>query len=512
MKVSRLLLTRGWIVLLSTLLVMAVALGIRELKPPGYTGEAVLVVPANSGAVNPGSADQAAKLADTYQRLIPQNRELLRSVANGTSLSSQDVRGALTVSRRGNDALLEIAFVARNRRVAIAGANAVGEALGQGAPGIPAQGITVVSRAQTATRVSGARPRFRASTTVLVSSGSGGPGPGNADQANKLATTFAGLIPNDQEILRSVGDRVHRSTAAVGARLTVVNDADTSLLRIRYKGADPKEARLGARLVAEAVAGPVPVAGAIPSRSLKLVRLPTTTSSVYSIEVLLGVAAVLGFALGLLLLVVLERADPRLRDPRAAADLLRTPAISARRLTREAATFLVREWTEVAVRAGRASDGQPPTVALIPASKAAVPAAQDLAVRLMGASGATSEASRTEPDGTTAAGVARQKGRGDGNVGIAEREAPAAVEPPLGSREGSVVVVAFDRDERDHHRKGDAGLDVAAIVRHDVLVLVIASETRARRVSATVDVLAEFGRASDSAILVGRKTSDLPPG
>lgn len=507
MNALYLLRRRGWVVLLSTSLVIGVALGVREVKPPGYTAEAVLVVPANSGAVDPGSADQAVKLADTYQRLIPQNRELLSTVANRTSLSSAAVRGAVTVRRRGDNALLEIAFVAPERNVAIAGANAFGEALGQGAPGIPAQGITVVNRAQSAGPVRGIPPRFRASTIVLVSSGSGGPGPGNADQANKLATTFAGIIPSDQEILRSVGRRLGRSTTAVSKRLTVVNDAETSLLRIRYKGIDPMEARLGARLVAEAVSGSGPVAGAIPPRSLKLVRLPTTTTGVYTTGVLLGVAGVLGIALGLLLVVVLERANPRIKDPRGAEALLRTPTISARRLTPEAAESLTRGWYEVAVRAGRVPDDRAPSVALVPATEAAVPAAHDLAERLMVDSGAATEAA-------TAGAASREprRGRGDGGVGVAERGAASAGTPPEDPHRQSVHVVAFDRDEGDRELKRDAGLDAGSIVRHDVLVLVVARETPARRVSATIDLLAEFGRRLDSAILTGRRTSDLPAG
>lgn len=507
MNVLRLLRTRGWIVLLSAILVVGVALTVREVKPPGYTAEAVLVVPANSGAVNPGSADQAARLAETYERLIPQNRELLRSVAQRTSLSSQDVRGAVTVRRRDGDALLAISFVAQDRAVAVAGANAVGVALGQGAPGIPAQGITVVSRAQSADRVPGERVRYRASTLVVVSSGSGGPGPGNADQANKLATTFAGLIPNDQDVLRSAGRRVDRTTTQFGDRLTVVNDADTSLLRIRYKGDDPAEALLGARLVAEAVAGLNPVAGAIPSRALNIVRLPTKTSSVYTTGVLLGVAGVLGIALGLLLLVVLERADPRIADPRTAARMLGSPVIAARRLTPEAAELLVCDWYEAAVRSGRVPDDRAPTVGLVPATQEAASAARELAARLSMSTGLDAADDR----GALDAGRASRRGRrSGGSVEVAERESSPPLAAPAELRQGLVHVVALDRDERDPDLKHDHGLDVAAIGRQDLLVLVVARDTRARRVAATVDLLAEIGRAPDSAILTGRQSSELP--
>ncbi len=393
------------IVVLTTAVVIAIAVAIHEVKPPGYTAQAVLVVPANAAA-----ADSAA----------------------------QGVAPSLSVSP-----------FAKKRNNAYQG-------------------------------------------------------PGLAEQANALALTFAGLIPNDQAILRAASRRLGRSTNDIQGRLTVSNDASTSILRVAYDGASRAEALLGATTIARAVSGSHPATGAIPPGALMLIRLPTSTTSAYTTATLLGVGAALGIALGLLLVVVRNRANPRLGAPRDIERLLDVPVTAARWLNGDRAALLLQDWYAIAARSGRVPGDSVATVALVPTTKGATTATRDLAAWLMSPHNASSDDASPDnasPDDAAAveeteqsrvaSGVpsprARRSRRRSGGHG--QSVSLSAYEP-----RGLVDVAAFEPGRRGRD------LDLGAIARHDVLVLVVAPGTTTRRVARTIDLLAETGRQPDAAI------------
>jgi hypothetical protein len=71
---------RWWLVLLCTVAVAALAYGVGELRSRTATAEAVDMLNPGVNAPGPGAADQAARLAADYARVMPQDDELLRSV------------------------------------------------------------------------------------------------------------------------------------------------------------------------------------------------------------------------------------------------------------------------------------------------------------------------------------------------------------------------------------------------------------------------------------------------
>src|SRR5580658_1704310 len=62
---------------------------------------------------------------------------------------------------------------------------------------------------------------YSATATLVVQSGAGKAGPGSANDAQALATTYAALIPKDQDILQTVAHSLGVSTSAVSAHLSV---------------------------------------------------------------------------------------------------------------------------------------------------------------------------------------------------------------------------------------------------------------------------------------------------
>src|SRR6266487_5591521 len=77
---------------------------------------------------------------------------------------------------------------------------------------------------------SGLHRSYTAEALVVVPSGAGPKGPGNAQEATKLAVTYAAVIPQDDRIL----DRIARSSgvrrALVKRELTATTDQATSLI------------------------------------------------------------------------------------------------------------------------------------------------------------------------------------------------------------------------------------------------------------------------------------------
>lgn len=405
MRIPQLLRNLG-IVALTTLAVIAIALAIHQARPPGYTAESVLVVPANSASVAP-AARLPARRKSTYQ------------------------------------------------------------------------------------------------------------GPGLAQDANALAVTFAGLIPDDQMILQVASRRLNRSTSDVQKRLTATNDTNTSLVRIRYKGTSRAEALTGATTIAQAVSGLRPVTTAIPPGALLLIRLPNKTTSTYTFGVLLGIAAVLGISLGLLLMLAFDRANPRVRTPREVDELLRVPVIATRRLLAEGPEPLLKGWHDAAERGGRVPNDTVTTVALVSTSRSANARARGLAAWLTPerAQPESDLSNSEESDTDTDHNVTDNAGADDPRMGEeleVTRSAPSMV---AGVRRPSAPVHE-QRDAKDvaasAHEMRRRSVDLSAVVRHDVLVMVIVPATPVRRLSETVELLAEFGRAPDGAIFADRPAPKLP--
>jgi capsular polysaccharide biosynthesis protein len=115
---------RGWVVVLSTLIVVGVAWGVGRSVTPSASATAVLVVRA--GGPTAAQPDASTKLAPTYSSLIPLDASIKRSVER--ELPSEGSYSYST-SLGPNTAVIEVAFKAHSKSEAMSGADAVARAV-----------------------------------------------------------------------------------------------------------------------------------------------------------------------------------------------------------------------------------------------------------------------------------------------------------------------------------------------------------------------------------------------
>lgn len=223
----------------------------------------------------------------------------------------------------------------------------------------------------------------RADATLIVASPDPARGLGGANDAVRLAQTYAGLIPESAGVVRAVDRAVDPETKYPLGGLTVSNDKDTAIVRVRYSASGEGEALAGARAVVGAVTRGT---AGIPAGTLRVVRpaLPSSTTTVLSRRTAVPIGVALGALLGLLIVAMLERSRPRIRSQEDLADALGCPAVSLSDLTPAATTALVERWrAEVA--------GPHPKVALLAGAKSIEPALPWLAQRIGAAAGGNGE-------------------------------------------------------------------------------------------------------------------------
>jgi len=156
---------------------------------------------------------------------------------------------------------------------------------------------------------------YGAQASLLVQSGAGKTGPGSANDALALATTYSAVIPRDQAFLSTVAAALGTTPSDVSSSLGVTVENNTSILVITYTASSPAPALRGARAVAQVLASDTPATPAIAAGSIAVVSLPTSaqrqgTLHKYGIEI----GALLGLIVGLILVLAAERADPRVDD------------------------------------------------------------------------------------------------------------------------------------------------------------------------------------------------------
>jgi hypothetical protein len=366
---------RWWVVLLCVAAVAGVAYLVGELRARTSSAEAVVMLNPGVIAPVPVAADQSGKLAADYAQVIPQDAALQQAV--GARLGTP-VRGRVTTASAPSSSLVRIGFRASTEAGAVAGARAVAEALTGQSPASPTivpGTIGIVRLPTSARRARVVRNGYVATAVVVTSAGGGPAGPGYGDQATRLAPSFAASIPDDAGILAFVARRLGVSVHEVDDHTTVKNDKDTAVLRLRYKADGDVAAERGARALAAAVTGSAPASPTIKAREFTLVRVAAAESPSSNAAVTLPIGALLGLCLGIVLLLALERANPRVDDPAFLEDELRCPVYDVDEVTPSLAGALLERWRAL-------GGGGHPTVALIPASAAAEAATAGLAQRL----------------------------------------------------------------------------------------------------------------------------------
>jgi capsular polysaccharide biosynthesis protein len=170
---------------------------------------------------------------------------------------------------------------------------------------------------------------YSAQATLVVQSGSGRSGPGNANDANALAITYSALLPTDSVIVGSAARTLGVSPTTLSHHLSVSVETGTAVMLLKYSAPTVAAAVRGAQTVARAAAGAAPPSAAIPAGSLVVVQLPTTASiagSLHKVGLPLGI--LLGLVVGAILVIAVERADPRLDTAEQLAAVCGCPATS----------------------------------------------------------------------------------------------------------------------------------------------------------------------------------------
>jgi capsular polysaccharide biosynthesis protein len=290
------------------------------------------------------------------------------------------------------------------------------------------------------------------------------------DQANRLAITDAALIPKDEAIGRHLAAELGTTISEVRRRLSVTNDPETALLRIDYRGATASDARSGAIAVARSITGSNPESNNIAPKSIEIVQLPNRVSAASSLGTLMPVAVILGLALGAVLAVAAERADPRIDDLEDLAAAVSCPVSRVDGLSSSAASALLTRWTALAGL-------RPISVALLPVDE------------------------RFEP---SLPPVARTLALAD------ERERAVVIDavPELPShsvRTESQGVQAADLRLLTAGVPGGTSAGEGVALGADLTVLVLEPGTRLAKLRNAVEVLANFGTAPAWAVLVSRE-------
>lgn len=367
---------RWWILLLSVAACCAAAVGVASLRSPSSSAQATLLVPPSFGSQTPGAASEATALASTYAQLIPEDAAIAHAVARRLGVDDDEVRRSISADRDGKSAVLRVSYEDASRETAIRGAQALGIVLTRAVP----DGSAVASRslllAQTPDSARSATSdltpsgvettrRWRASARVVVNSGAGPTSPANADGATRLARTYAGILADDDAVATRVARTLDTTAGSVRSHVTISNDANTSLLRVRYRAATASGAVAGATAFARTVSSADPPGSNLAAGALSIVRLPASASEGGGITVrdALPIGVVLGLVIGLVLVLARERADRRIDSPADLADELGVPATSLRSLAPGAAGTLLRRWRDLN------GDGPATRVALVGAGR-----------------------------------------------------------------------------------------------------------------------------------------------
>ncbi|MGH9063310.1 MAG: Wzz/FepE/Etk N-terminal domain-containing protein, partial [Acidimicrobiales bacterium] len=128
---------RGWVIVVTTVLAAVAALAVSHARTVKYVAEAVLVVQSGASGNGPGSANEAATLAQTYAGLIPQDGAILQVVSSGLGLPALAVQRDITVTIQNGTSILDVHFTDASPSVALAGAAAVAQAVSGPAPATP---------------------------------------------------------------------------------------------------------------------------------------------------------------------------------------------------------------------------------------------------------------------------------------------------------------------------------------------------------------------------------------
>jgi capsular exopolysaccharide synthesis family protein len=157
------------------------------------------------------------------------------------------------------------------------------------------------------------RPGSYTSSIVFVVPATPGLKGISPDGAQRLASTYAGLLLDDDLIAQAVSRAVKREPGDVKRRLTAVNPVNTALVRITYRGNTSAEALAGVTALQDSLTGPKPVSPAVRPNSVLTIQAARVTAPPGPMTALL-LAAIFGVCAAAVLIIALERSDTRVDD------------------------------------------------------------------------------------------------------------------------------------------------------------------------------------------------------
>jgi capsular polysaccharide biosynthesis protein len=301
------------------------------------------------------------------------------------------------------------------------------------------------------------------------------------DQSLTLAETYAVLIPKDTVILRAVATRLGTSVSDVQHRLSVFNTTGTALLQIDYRGTSGANSIAGATAALSAITGSYPVSPNIIPGSVGAVQAPTAASASKSVAVLVALGAILGIALGSLLMVVWERVDPRIDRLEDLSQEIGSPTSPVSAISQSGVNALVARWKALA-------DVGPSRIALVPVTADVRQELPKVALRL----------SQVQVNGNQFQGNGVPPWVGPTREDITGSEGLAQ---PIGNFNPAMVVCEVPSADLTA---------LQSIMDCDLVVLVARRGTPRAALRESLDSLTEFGVAPRWAIFLGRRATGLP--
>lgn len=301
------------------------------------------------------------------------------------------------------------------------------------------------------------------------------------DQADTLAGTYAVLIPKDTAVLRSVATALGTSASDVQHRISVFNTTGTAIIVLDYKGTNAANSVAGATTALGAIAGKHPVSPNIIPGSVGAVQAPVTASASRGLVTLVTLGAIIGLALGLLLMIMWERVDPRIDGPEDLSQEIGSPTSPVSAISESGVNALITRWTALA-------EHGPSRIALVPATadvRADLP-------KLAGRFGQL-QRSGSQVDGNHA--VTAWLSQAGDHVADSEYFTQS-----LGNGSPAVIVCEVP--------SGDLTA-LQPIMNCDLVVLVARKGTPRAALRTMLDSLTEFGVSPKWAIFLGRRTAGL---
>jgi hypothetical protein len=205
--------------------------------PERVTARGVMV--ASPKQPPPGAA--SPELVRTYAELLKSDPAVIRRVAEATDQSRSEAEDSLRVRPDENSLLVRVSISASSRQKSLAGLDAVTEGFrtGKAAAVLDPENLQLLDRSTE--EIALPEPGYRATRSVLITTpptSSGDPqGP------SRLAADFAGVIPQDDELLSAAGKKAGLEAEDVRRELTVRAASNTSVMNFSMRGSDYEETR-----------------------------------------------------------------------------------------------------------------------------------------------------------------------------------------------------------------------------------------------------------------------------